>query len=78
MRTVHFRSFACRTPHRVIFQRTVRAGGSSAMASSGAERAIVWFRGTDLRVHDNEVLSKAAELAARSGGDVVPVFCYGT
>ena len=28
MRTVHFRSFACRTPHRVIFQRTVRAGGS--------------------------------------------------
>jgi deoxyribodipyrimidine photolyase len=48
------------------------------MASSGAERAIVWFRGTDLRVHDNEVLSKATELAARSGGDVVPVFCYGT
>ena len=40
-------------------------------------RAIVWFRGTDLRVHDNNVLSKAVESLQRNeSADIVPLFCY--
>jgi deoxyribodipyrimidine photo-lyase len=40
-------------------------------------RTIVWFRGTDLRLHDNEVVSRAVESIRRNKtADVVPVFCY--
>ncbi len=48
-------------------------GGESAMEG---HRAIVWFR-NDLRLHDNEVIHKAVELATKGQvNDVVPVFCF--
>ena len=42
------------------------------------KRRIVWFRGNDLRVHDNETLMSAVEAAnaTQDDGDVVPVFTY--
>lgn len=37
----------------------------------------MWFRGTDLRVHDNGVLSKAVESLQRNEStEIVPLFCY--
>lgn len=39
-----------------------------------------WFRGTDLRLHDNPALRRSAELCAKNGSTsssvVVPVFCF--
>jgi deoxyribodipyrimidine photo-lyase len=37
------------------------------------KRFIVWFR-NDLRIHDNEVLSRVAAYAASK--DVLPVYCF--
>ena len=52
------------------------SGGQSGAGTHARQRYIVWFRGTDLRVHDNEVLKKAVDAAVESDGDVVPVFSY--
>lgn len=64
---------------RVIFDK-LRCHSSMATDSSPSGRggrAIVWFRGTDLRVHDNGVLSKAVvSLQRNESMDIVPLFCY--
>jgi deoxyribodipyrimidine photo-lyase len=42
-------------------------------------RLVVWFKGTnDLRVHDNPLLARAAELCKKTpgGAEVVPAFCF--
>lgn len=52
------------------------------MASAGRtglaarQRWIVWFRGADLRLHDNAVLQRATEAARKGGADVYPVFVF--
>lgn len=46
---------------------------------ASAKRLVVWFKGTnDLRVHDNALLARAAQLCEESGGraEVVPAFCF--
>jgi deoxyribodipyrimidine photo-lyase len=35
-----------------------------------------WFRGTDLRLHDNPALHRSAELCAKTSATIVPVFCF--
>ncbi len=50
--------------------------GEPGASTRARQRFIVWFRGTDLRVHDNEALMRAREAAAHSDGEVVPVFTY--
>jgi len=40
---------------------------------------VLWFRGTDLRVHDNAPVARAAQLvraAGFAGAEVLPVFCF--
>lgn len=39
------------------------------------KRCLLWFRGTDLRLHDNPVVNQATKLAS-TGADVLPVYCY--
>ncbi|KAG8467638.1 hypothetical protein KFE25_006690 [Diacronema lutheri] len=44
-----------------------------------SKRIVVWFKGTnDLRVHDNPLLARAAQLCAELGGDaeVVPAYSF--
>lgn len=44
---------------------------------SGGNRAIVWFRGTDLRLHDNVIVHEAARrVEAGQVAEVLPVFCF--
>ncbi|KAL4421836.1 hypothetical protein ABPG77_001625, partial [Micractinium sp. CCAP 211/92] len=44
---------------------------------SGGNRAIVWFRGTDLRLHDNVIVHEAARrVEAGQVSEVLPVFCF--
>lgn len=65
---------------RRIALQVVRASSMSGRkrqgSGGGRHRSIVWFRGTDLRLTDNEPLQKAVERAAALGGDVVPFFTY--
>ncbi len=42
----------------VVVQVRMASGGGSG--GSGGNRAVLWFRGTDLRVHDNVVVHEAA------------------
>lgn len=45
--------------------------------TANKRRAIIWFRGTDLRLHDNPVVDQAAKLvAAGTVHEVLPVFVY--
>ncbi|MEO2194342.1 MAG: deoxyribodipyrimidine photo-lyase, partial [bacterium] len=53
------------------------SGPESGRGGGRAEVCIVWFRGTDLRVHDNSVLSKAVDSLQRNeSAGIVPLFCY--
>lgn len=38
--------------------------GSGAVAGGTGNRAVLWFRGTDLRLHDNPVVHEAAQRVA--------------
>lgn len=44
----------------VVVQVRMMSGGAGGGGSSGGNRAVVWFRGTDLRLHDNVVVHEAA------------------
>jgi deoxyribodipyrimidine photo-lyase len=35
-----------------------------------------WFRGTDLRLHDNPALDRSASICAKTQSSLVPVFCF--
>lgn len=35
-----------------------------------------WFRGTDLRLHDNPALDRSASICAKTESNLVPVFCF--
>lgn len=53
--------------------------GRGAAGKAGARRVVLWFRGTDLRVHDNAPVARAAALARAAGpagAEVLPVFCF--
>ena len=53
--------------------------GRGAAGKAGARRVGLWFRGTDLRVHDNAPVARAAALARAAGpagAEVLPVFCF--
>ena len=53
------------------------AGLSSCVNHQAAKGVIFqWFRGADLRVHDNPSLCRAAELSAKTQSSLVPVFCF--
>ncbi|EGD79527.1 cryptochrome DASH [Salpingoeca rosetta] len=45
----------------------------SSSSSKAVRPAVVWFRGSDLRIHDHEPLLEAAKA---SKGHVVPVYCF--
>lgn len=50
-----------------------------AQASKVSRRVVVWFKGTgDLRLHDNALLKRAAEVCASTQGtsEVIPAFCF--
>lgn len=49
-----------RAPRLVVVVRA-RAMSAAAAAASGGNRAVVWFRGTDLRLHDNPIVHEAAK-----------------
>ena len=52
---------------------------SSRVASQAPGKSVIivhWFRGTDLRLHDNPALHRSAELCAKMSGTIVPVFCF--
>lgn len=44
----------------MVVQVRMASGGGGSSGSGGGNRAVVWFRGTDLRVHDNVVVHEAA------------------
>lgn len=44
----------------VVVQVRMASGGGGSSGSGGGNRAVIWFRGTDLRVHDNVVVHEAA------------------
>ena len=44
----------------VVVQVRMASGGGGGSGGSGGNRAVLWFRGTDLRVHDNVVVHEAA------------------
>jgi deoxyribodipyrimidine photo-lyase len=48
------------------------------MAGGGTtKRVVVWFRGTDLRLHDNVLVSEAAaRVQSGAATEVLPVFCF--
>ena len=75
-------SYACSLyskPSRRCAVRTLASHSSGRDQAGGSimeHRAIVWFR-NDLRLHDNEVLQKAVDMAAKGKiKDIVPVFCF--
>ena len=54
-------------------------GAERAAGRAGARRVVLWFRGTDLRVHDSAPVARAAQLAraaGAAGAEVLPVFCF--
>lgn len=54
-------------------------GGACATAAGGAVApplVVLWFRGNDLRLHDNSAVAFAAAEAKRLGAGVIPVFSF--
>ncbi|CAJ1943012.1 unnamed protein product [Cylindrotheca closterium] len=51
---------------------------SSRMHQQAPTAGIIfhWFRGTDLRLHDNPALERAASLCSQTKSNLVPVFCF--
>lgn len=51
---------------------------SSRVANSQPAKSVIfhWFRGMDLRLHDNPALDRSAALCAKTSSNVVPVFCF--
>lgn len=63
--------------HRLAILFTLFAPLRAASTMSSAKRVIVWFKGTnDLRVHDNALLARAAQLCKESGGRAEVIPCY--
>ena len=51
--------------------------GAGGGANSGARRVVVWYRGTDLRLHDQPAVHEAASrVASGKATEVLPVFCF--
>ncbi|KAI3426359.1 hypothetical protein D9Q98_008731 [Chlorella vulgaris] len=51
--------------------------GDAGTGGKGGNRAIIWFRGTDLRVHDNVIVHDAVTRVQRQQvAEVLPVFCF--
>jgi deoxyribodipyrimidine photo-lyase len=51
--------------------------GDAGTGRKGGNRAIIWFRGTDLRVHDNVIVHDAVTRVQRQQvAEVLPVFCF--
>lgn len=52
-------------------------GLSNRVSNQRAKGVIFhWFRGTDLRLHDNPALDRAAKLCAKTDSKLVPVYCF--
>ena len=41
-----------------------------AAGATAAERVVLWFKGTDLRLHDNVLLERAAQLVKKCKAEV--------
>jgi len=53
------------------------AAMSPRVANQPAKSVIFhWFRGMDLRLHDNPALDRSASLCAKTSGTILPVFCF--
>lgn len=44
----------------VAVQARMQSGGAGAAGGGSGNRAVIWFRGTDLRLHDNAIVHEAA------------------
>ena len=68
----------------LLVESLAAAMSSSRVASRHAQQGggkggviiVHWFRGTDLRLHDNPALHRSAELCTQMSGTIVPVFCF--
>ncbi|KAI7840945.1 hypothetical protein COHA_005375 [Chlorella ohadii] len=61
----------------VVVQVRMASGGGGGSGGSGGNRAVLWFRGTDLRVHDNVVVHEAARrVQAGQVSEVLPLYCF--
>lgn len=51
---------------------------SSRMPQQAPAAGIIfhWFRGTDLRLHDNPAFDRAASICSQTKSNIVPVFCF--
>jgi len=53
------------------------ASMSSRVANQAGKSVIFhWFRGTDLRLHDNPALHRSAEICSKTSSTIIPVFCF--
>ncbi len=57
-----------------IPQNTLKKKRPQVFATN-SKTTLLWFRGTDLRIHDNPIVHAAVERAS-TGARVLPVFCY--
>merc|ERR1740138_720430 len=58
--------------HQLPFHRSALSLSAMPAARPAASRVIVWFR-NDLRIHDNECLSRASAI---QGAEVIPLYCF--
>jgi hypothetical protein len=59
-----FRSAATRRTRNPVNQFVVQTRMQSGGGGASGGRAVIWFRGTDLRLHDNAVVHEAARRVA--------------
>lgn len=53
-----------------------QAAGAGGAARAGRQ-VVVWFRGDDLRLHDNALLQQAVQKVKSKEADaVLPVYCF--
>jgi deoxyribodipyrimidine photo-lyase len=65
------------SPIRILLLIIMAINRSAALQSSPSKGMIFhWFRGTDLRLHDNPALDRAIEQCAKTNSKLVPVFCF--
>ena len=64
----------------VLIMSRVTRGLSTSLGANNQKKVIVqWFRGTDLRLHDNPSLCHAIQLAQKqqqSHAGIIPIFCF--